>query len=81
MTTIDTILFLICLMGMYFSFKKSENPFVLKLRKYRGIILNIVPASFFAIFVMKEGYHDFLNVYLLLTLIGVYYLIRDLRKA
>ena len=81
MMTIDTILFLICLMGMYFSFKKSENPFVLKLRKFRGIILTIVPASFFAIFVMKEGYHDFLNVYLLLTLIGVYYLIRDLRKA
>lgn len=30
---------------------------------------------------MKEGYHDFLNVYLLLTVIGIYYLIRDLRKA
>ncbi|MCI1929964.1 MAG: hypothetical protein LKJ16_06600 [Lactobacillus delbrueckii] len=51
------------------------------MRKYRGVILTILPAAFFAIFVMKEGYHDFLNVYLLLTLIGVYYLIRDLRKA
>ncbi|WP_258317312.1 hypothetical protein [Lactobacillus delbrueckii] len=43
--------------------------------------MTILPAAFFAIFVMKEGYHDFQNVFLLLTLIGVYYLIRDLRKA
>lgn len=43
--------------------------------------MTILPAAFFAIFVMKEGYHDFLNVFLLLTVIGVYYLIRDLRKA
>lgn len=81
MTKTNMVLFLIYLMVTYFSFRKSDNPFVLKLRKYRGIILTIVPASFFAIFVMKEGYHDFLNVYLLLTLIGVYYLIHDLRKA
>ncbi|WP_296226342.1 hypothetical protein [uncultured Lactobacillus sp.] len=81
MTTTNMVLFLIYLTAMYFSFKKTEDPFVLKLRKYRGIILTILPAAFFAIFVMKEGYHDFLNVYLLLTVIGVYYLIRDLRKA
>ena len=81
MTTTNLVLFLIYLAVMYFSFKKTEDPFVLKLRKYRGIILTIVPAAFFAIFVMKEGYHDFLNVYLLSTVIGVYYLIRDLRKA
>lgn len=74
MTTTNMVLFLIYLVVMYFSF-------ILKLRKYRGIILTILPAAFFAIFVMKEGYHDFLNVFLLLILIGVYYLIRDLRKA
>lgn len=74
MTTTNMVLFLIYLVVMYFSF-------ILKLRKYRGIILSILPAAFFAIFVMKEGYHDFLNVFLLLILIGVYYLIRDLRKA
>lgn len=81
MTTTNMVLFLIYLMVTYFSFRKSDNPFVLKLRKYRGIILTILFAVFFAIFVMKEGYHDFQNVFLLLTLIGVYYLIRDLRKA
>lgn len=74
MTTTNMVLFLIYLVVMYFSF-------ILKLRKYRGIILTILPAAFFAIFVMKEGYHDFLNVFLLLILIGVYYLIRDLCKA
>lgn len=74
MTTTNMVLFLIYLVVMYFSF-------ILKLRKYRGIILTILPAAFFAIFVMKEGYHDFLNVFLLLILIGVYYLIRGLRKA
>lgn len=81
MTKTNMALFLIYLIVMYFSFRKSDNPFVLKLRKYRGVILTILPAAFFAIFVMKEGYHDFLNVYLLLILIGVYYLIHDLRKA
>ena len=46
MTKTNMVLFLIYLTAMYFSFKKTEDPFVLKLRKYRGIILTILRPRF-----------------------------------
>lgn len=72
---------IIYFLALYLSKKYKDKKFFIFLHQYRGPIITFIPLIFAGYFLVTEGeYNTLLDIFLLMSIVGVFYWVHDIRQ-